>query len=62
MIFDPMKPHCLACPYKPPLEREKVVAVREVTGEEKERAMHELFAVVEDRDLFYRGWRQMSGR
>lgn len=62
MYFDPMKPHCLPCPYKPPLEREKVVAVREVTGEEKERAMHELFAVVEDRDLFYRGWRQMSGR
>ena len=24
MYFDPMKPHCLACPYKPPLEREKV--------------------------------------
>lgn len=54
-MFNPMKPHCLACPYKPPLEREKVGAVREVTGEEKERAMNELFRVVEDRDRFYRG-------
>ena len=54
-MFNPMKPHCLACPYKPPLEREKVGAVREVTGEEKERAMNELFSVVEDRDRFYRG-------
>ncbi len=55
MYFDPMKPHCLPCPYKPPLEREKVGAVREVTGEEKERAMNELFRVVEERDHFYRG-------
>ena len=55
MIFNPMKPHCLECPYKPPLEREKVGAVREVTGEEKERAMNELFRVVEERDHFYRG-------
>lgn len=54
-MFNPMKPHCLECPYKPPLEREKVGAVREVTGEEKERAMNELFSVVEDRDRFYRG-------
>lgn len=54
-MFNPMKPHCLACPYKPPLEREKVGAVREVTGEEKERAMNELFRVVEERDQFYRG-------
>jgi len=23
-MYDPMKPHCLDCPYKPPLEREKV--------------------------------------
>jgi hypothetical protein len=37
------------------LEREKVGAVREVTGEEKERAMNELFRVVEERDHFYRG-------
>ena len=23
-MYDAMKPHCLPCPYKPPLEREKV--------------------------------------
>ena len=28
-MYDPMKPHCLDCPYKPPLEREKVVKVAE---------------------------------
>jgi len=31
MYFDPMKPHCLDCPYKPPLEREKVA--RQLFGE-----------------------------
>lgn len=23
-MYDAMKPHCLPCPYKPPLEREKL--------------------------------------
>ena len=50
MYFDPMKPHCLACPYKPPLEREKVGGVEELKGEEKDRALSELFECLREND------------
>lgn len=42
-MFNPMKPHCLECPYKPPLEREKVVAIEEPQGDAKAIALKELF-------------------
>lgn len=50
MYFDPMKPHCLECPYKPPLEREKVGGVEELKGEEKDRALSELFECLREHD------------
>jgi len=43
MYFDPMKPHCLPCPYKPPLEREKNGQIEELKGEALSRAIREIF-------------------
>lgn len=50
MYFDPMKPHCLECPYKPPLEREKVGEIEEPQGEAKERALRDLFEEMREND------------
>lgn len=54
MYFDPMKPHCLACPYKPPLEREKVE--RQLFVQEDIQGKHYLVSWLGDK----RGVREVS--
>lgn len=54
MYFDPMKPHCLACPYKPPLEREKVE--RQLFVQEDKQGKHYLVSWLGDK----RGIREVS--
>lgn len=58
-MFNPMKPHCLDCPYKPPLEREKVGGVEELKGEELRKALQEVFEPIPPPPRRFNEWEGM---